>query len=159
MTKNLIIALLSSLILFMSSCSPDGLYQQIQDIPEGQWDYQSPVTFDIDWKSPETPISLMVDLRLDPSYSYSNMWLFVDYIDPNNRIATDTVECPLAKPSGEWYGKVGLSGIVDNRILFKQNILFPEAGNYKIRFRHGMRQDTLSSVESIGLFIVPATQN
>lgn len=156
MHKTIWVQIICFLAFGLVGCNSNAVYQQSKDIEQGKWVYDNPVTFNLDWQEDSLPINLMVDIRIAPEYNYANMWLFVDYVDPNNRIATDTVECPLAKPSGEWLGKTGLSGVVDNRILFKKNINLPVKGQYKIRFRHGMRKDTLNHVKSVGLFITPA---
>ena len=61
-------------------------------------------------------------------------------------------ELILADERGKWLGD-GLGDIWDNRILFKQNFRFPQAGIYKFDLQQAMRIPILPQVMDAGVRI------
>ena len=94
--------------------------------------------------------NLYVDVRNDIEYKYSNLWLFIDIIQPGDSTAvTDTLEVTLADPTGKWLG-TGFGGIKTSETLFRKNVFFPVAGNYEIQIKQGMRGTQLDGITEIG---------
>ena len=92
---------------------------------------------------------LFINLRNENSYRYSNLYLFVEINFPNGKTSRDTVECPLADPTGRWYGS-GLGDLYDNRILYKRQRQFPLAGEYSIMIEQAMRDSVLRGISDVG---------
>ena len=68
----------------------------------------------------------------------------------------------MAEPSGEWLGK-GMGSVKENKLWFKENIVFPETGVYKVTVSHAMRRNgvveglhILEGVTDVGLEIEKA---
>jgi len=57
----------------------------------------------------------------------------------------------LAEPNGKWLGS-GVGAIKHNLFKFKQEQSM-EAGIYKIKFSHGMRDEMLLGIEDVGFRI------
>jgi gliding motility-associated lipoprotein GldH len=93
-----------------------------------------------------------IDLRNEGTYPYANIYMFVNTTFPSGKSARDTVECILADHSGRWLGS-GLGDVLDNHILFKENIRFPNKGTYRFEFEQGMRTASLPSILDLGISI------
>ena len=99
---------------------------------------------------------VFIDVRHTGEYPFSDLFLFVDLTGPGGRTARDTVECLLADPSGQWYGK-GLGFIFADRyqakVLYKLGNRFPAGGRYSITLEQAMRTDKLEGVLDIGVSV------
>jgi gliding motility-associated lipoprotein GldH len=93
-----------------------------------------------------------LNLRHTTSYRYANIYLFINTTFPDGTAARDTVECILADPSGKWVGK-GISNILDNQVLLRRGLRFPQKGKYIFEFEQAMREPELEGVMDIGLRI------
>ncbi len=149
MNKNLYIFAIVILLLF-SSCDSRRVFEKYQPIPHSGWHKDSIQFFDVNINDTLQYNNILIDVRHDVNYAYSNLWLFVSMEDPQNKIIIDTLEIQLAKTDGKWLG----SGVSATKLLqapFKQNIYFPQAGNYRFGIQQGMRHDILKGIESIGI--------
>ncbi|ETN94140.1 gliding motility-associated lipoprotein GldH [Zhouia amylolytica AD3] len=52
----------------------------------------------------------------------------------------------MAEPNGEWLGK-GFSSLKESKLWYKENVVFPRNGEYKITVEQAMRK--VGSVEGI----------
>jgi gliding motility-associated lipoprotein GldH len=41
--------------------------------------------------------------------------------------------------------------VLDNHILFKENVRFPNSGTYVFEFEHGMRTGSLTAIIDLGI--------
>ena len=123
-------------------------YMNYKDF-NGQWPVYEKVLFNLD-EGTENPVNLMIYIRNNKYYPYSNLYLFIDIIYPNNKHRIDTLECVLADNRGRWYGS-GLGDMVSHRIEYLDEIQFPLEGDYQMRITHGMRMDPLEEITDLGL--------
>jgi gliding motility-associated lipoprotein GldH len=65
------------------------------------------------------------------------------------------VELTLADARGKWLGS-GYGNTRDNRILFKKNFRFPEAGTWHFELEQAMRMNPLPQIMDVGLRIEKA---
>lgn len=133
----------------MSGCD-SVFFQQNHPFANKIWDVSDNIRFDLEVTDTVTGYDFYIDFRNEGTYPYANIFMFVNTTFPSGNTARDTVECILADPSGRWLGD-GLGDIVDNHILFKQNIRFPNPGTYTFEFEHGMRMEQLPSVVDMGI--------
>jgi len=59
---------------------------------------------------------------------------------PNGKVLKDTLEYQMAKPSGEFLGE-GFSDIKENKLWYKEGVVFNESGEYKIKIQQAMRMN------------------
>jgi len=151
MTRGRILMLLLCVgLLLFGSCDPLRVVDDYRSIPEGIWHSDSVMTFSFNVIRKTQNHNIWFNIRNDRSYEFSNLWLFVTIDPPRGEPMTDTVQVLLAEPSGKWLGK-GFSGVYDNRLVYRQNVFFPEPGKYSIHLRHGMRPDVLKGITDIGI--------
>lgn len=144
------------LFYLFSACSLAGcdqvMYQAHEQMPNKIWEVGHNIGFDVDVTDTVTGYDFYIDLRNEGTYPYANIYMFVNTTFPSGKSARDTVECMLADHSGRWLGS-GLGDVLDNHILFKKNIRFPNTGTYKFEFEQGMRTESLPAILDLGISI------
>jgi len=125
------------------------VFDSYEETVDGTWHRDS--TFAYNFMVDDTVgfYDLFINLRNESSYRYSNLYLFVEINFPNGKRSRDTVECPLADPTGRWYGS-GLGDLYDNRILYKRQRQFPLTGEYSIVIEQAMRDSVLRGISDVG---------
>jgi len=147
---------LGALVFLLPACNKGVLYQKYISIPGQQWDMKSPVTFKVNIDDTVNYYNIFVNVRNADSYTYSNLYLFIDITAPNKITERDTLQCILADPNtGRWLGE-GLGDIWDNKIPFKYNTRFPRKGEYTFTYTQAMRDDKLSMIMDAGLTVQQA---
>lgn len=144
------------LLLTLAGCK-QVMFQESESIPNKIWELNHNVRFEVDVKDTTDGYDFYIDLRNDAMYPYANIYLFVNTTFPTGKTARDTVECILADRTGRWLGS-GLGDILDNHILFKENVLFPNSGIYVFEFEQGMRNEALPSILDVGISIEEHTR-
>ena len=143
----------SAFIITIFACNKGGIYGEYKTIPQALWHRDSMVDFEIPVTDTIQNHNLYIDVRNDINYKYSNLWLFVDIIQPGETKAfTDTFEVTLADPSGKWLGH-GFGGVKTLETLYRKNVYFPSAGQYKIQIKQGMRGRQLEGITEVGFRI------
>lgn len=140
------------------ACNSNVLYDKAIDIPKGLWNINSPVTFAFPVTDTLSSYSIILNMRNNNNYPYSNLFVFVDTQSPNGQSRRDTVEVALADINGKWLGK-GIGGIWQNKYYFRKNIRFPQSGEYKIKISQAMRDKNLEGIIDVGIKIEPFKQD
>ncbi|MFT6210804.1 MAG: gliding motility-associated lipoprotein GldH [Bacteroidia bacterium] len=133
------------------------LFQDSQTVPNKNWEIGNNIIFDVEVKDTMAGYDFYIDLRNEANYPYANIYMFVNTIFPSGKSAKDTVECILADRTGRWLGN-GLGDVIDNHILFKENIRFPNKGTYSFAFEQGMRNEALPAIIDVGISIEKHTK-
>ena len=128
------------------------MFQESEPVPNKIWEAENTIRFNVEVVDTITGYDFYIDLRNESTYEYANIYMFVNTTFPSGKSARDTVQCILADKTGRWLG-TGLGDILDNHILFKENIRFPNAGTYSFEFENGMREEALSSILDVGISI------
>jgi gliding motility-associated lipoprotein GldH len=149
------------LILLMVSCDSKSVYSSFKPINES-WKEGQKITFN--FKAPDSinEYNLYLLVRNDEAYAYSNLFLIVNMNFPNGNYITDTLQYNMAEPDGTWLGE-GFTSLKESKLWYKENIIFPVKGKYKVQIEHAMRINgkvegikALKGIEDIG-FKVEAT--
>ena len=148
-TEQRFLIFITVVVLFIS-CDKNQIYDKFQPVPKSGWSKDSVLVFDIPVTDTMQNQNLYVNVRNDVRYKYSNLWLFIEVIQPGSTELTDTFEITLADPSGKWLGE-GFGGIKTRKAIYRRNVYFPVSGNYRINIQHGMREDILKGITDIGV--------
>jgi len=144
------------LIVFVTitflSCNRKVVSEDYHQLKGAEWHQDSIQVFGINITDSTKIYNLSLNVRNEGTYPYSNLWLFVAIIPPSGKEHKDTVELTLANPAGKWLGS-GLGDLYERKYPYKQNIFFPEKGDYTIKVRQGMRTDNeiLKGIHDIGI--------
>jgi len=127
-----------------------GVSGEYRSIPKSDWNRDSLVVFQIPVTDTVQRHNIFLNVRNDIEYKYSNLWLFVEIIQPGDSTAViDTFEFTLADQTGKWLGH-GFGGVKTNEMLFKSNVYFPVSGIYGLHIQHGMRGKLLNGITEVG---------
>jgi gliding motility-associated lipoprotein GldH len=147
---------LLALAALLSSCADHVVYQQDVSIPDGIWEREFKPEFSFEITDTVSHHDLFIDVRHTGDYPFSDLFLFLDLSGPGDRHMRDTVQCLLADPSGQWYGR-GTGFIFADRfhahVLYKLRNRFPSSGRYTIRLEQAMRTERLPGVLDIGISV------
>ena len=141
--------------LLFASCDPDRIFEKNIRIPDGIWDRNNPVRFEVVVEDTITPHNLYINVRNTGMYPVSNLYLFVTTIAPSGHTIKDTVQVILADERGKWLGK-GLGDIWDNQKLYKEQVRFAQKGEYIFEYEQAMRLEKLPFILDVGLRVEKA---
>ncbi len=136
----------------ITSCDKTVVFDEYKAIPETGWHKDSLVVFNIPVEDTLQNHNLLINIRNETSYNYSNIWLFIEILQPDGEMLKDTFEIALANPSGEWLGE-GIGGLKNREAIFRRNVKLPFSGEYTVKIQHGMRQDVLKGIHDVGFRI------
>ena len=134
------------------SCSRKVVSEDYHQLKGSEWNQDSIMVFGFDIMDSTKIFNLSFNVRNKGNYPYSNLWLFVSIVNPSGKEHKDTVELTLANPAGRWLGS-GLGDLYERKYPYKQNVFFPEKGNYSIKVRQGMRTENqiLEGIHDFGI--------
>lgn len=136
-------------IALFVSCDTNRIFEEYYPINSGSWHKDSLVVFNIPINDTLQNNNLFINIRNDINYGYSNIWLFVNIQQPDGMAVKDTFEMVLAEPSGKWLGQ-GFGGLKTRQAMYRNNVYFPNSGEYKISIQHGMRNPILEGIRDVG---------
>ena len=151
----LFIILFCLIIITISSCNSYEVYEDYVEIPSTGWHKDSLAVFNIPVSDTLQNHNLILNVRNDVEYEYSNLWLFIEIHQPGGKTAKDTFEVALADATGKWLGD-GFGGIKNKQAVFRTGIYFPVSGEYTVNIQHGMREEILTGITDIGFKVKKA---
>lgn len=142
------LAALTVVLTALTACSPgSGEYSNFANLPEGGWAFDAPLSFVTDTVDSVSTGRIIVALRHNNSYDYSNLWLKICY-NNNRRRVVDTVNITLADLYGRWEGK-GFGASYQKAVTVARGVRMMRGDT--ITVSHIMRVDTLRGVEQLGV--------
>ncbi len=138
--------------LSLVSCDRLRVYDKFKDIPEGNWDRNEKVKFDVQIDDTTSYNKVFINVRNSGDFKFSNLFIFLNTIYPNGKISRDTIDCILADDRGKWLGK-GLGDLKDCRFFLKKGVRFHQKGIYTFEFEQAMRTERLEGIKSVGIRI------
>lgn len=162
--RNSLTVLILALMVLVVSCDSKRVYDQYKNVPNG-WNKDSIMSFSIHPPDSIKPYNLFVNLRNTNQYKYSNIFLIVEMIFPHGKTIKDTLEYRMADPSGKFLGS-GIMDVKENKLWYKENVIFNESGDYTVNIQHAMREngkvngvEALEGITDIGFRIEHPTSN
>ena len=124
-------------------------------IPDYKWEANNIIKLDAEITDTTSAQNIYINVRNASGYQFSNLFLFLTTQTPKGETARDTVELMLADERGNWLGD-GSGDVWDNRILFRKNFRFTEAGFWHFELEQAMRINPLPGIMDAGLRIEKA---
>lgn len=132
------------------ACDMQRVYDTYNAVPGASWHKDSLLTFTVPVEDTIQNHNLIINVRNNVDYAYSNLWLFVEIRQPQGLAIKDTFEVVLADPSGKWLGE-GMGGLKTQKSYYRRNIFFPVSGDYEVIIQHGMRKEELEGISDVGV--------
>lgn len=146
------------LLAIFSACDNSIVFDKYKSLPKSGWNKDSLVVFNIPVTDTLQNHNLYINVRNDITYSYSNLWLFIEIDQPVGKSLKDTFELSLADPTGKWLGD-GMGGKKTRQVIYRRDVYFPHSGDYKIKLQQAMRETNLKGISDIGIQIENAGSN
>lgn len=134
MLKNWIVS--GVCFLGVQSCNNSDLYLNYYDFKD-KWEANEKVVFELN-PEPIEPVNLMIYLRNDNRYGFSNIFLIATLKEGDKTLLCDTLEYLMADPKGKWLG-VGFLELKESKLWWKENFDFPQGKNITATLEHAVR--------------------
>lgn len=138
-------------ILLLTSCKDQAFFDQFQST-HGAWERNDIKKFTFEQKDTVGKYDVLIRLRTNEQYPFSNIFLIVKTYGPDDQTMIDTVQYVMANPDGTLMG----DGFTDTKLsdlYFRENYKFKTQGVYKLEVEHAIRNaddvDGISSLEGI----------
>lgn len=149
--RNLV--LLFVVCIGLISCNKGVVFDDVVSMPKSGWSDDSLAVFRVDISESTKNYDMWIQVRNDNTYAYANLWLFIDVFSASDGVMVrDTLDCVLAHPNGEWLGG-GWGSLYTVDCPYRLNTKFATEGKYTFRISHGMRDESIIGIKSIGLRI------
>ena len=133
-------------LILNASCDQNLVYSEYKATKGGIWAQDEVIKFQFNAPDTLQRHQLLLNIRNDNQFPYSNLFLIASLSFPDGKILKDTLEYEMALPDGSWLGK-GSGSIKENALWYKENIIFPFNGVYTLELVHAMRKN--GSVEGV----------
>jgi gliding motility-associated lipoprotein GldH len=142
-------------MVVLISCNRNLVFEKYTSIPETKWHKDSLVNFSVQITDTVSSKNLLINIRNDITYKYSNLWLFIEMVYPGGEMVKDTFGLTLANPAGKWLGE-GFGKRRTRQVIYKRNVTFSEPGEFKVKIQHGMRDVILEDITDVGFKVEKA---
>ncbi len=149
--------------LVLVSCDSNRVFDTYKSVPSS-WHKDSIISFKVNPPDSTKAYNLFVNLRNTNDYKFNNLFLIVEMVFPHGKTIKDTLEYRMADPNGKLLG-TGMSGVKENKLWYKEQVVFKETGAYTVNIQHAMRENgkvngviELDGITDIG-FRIEKTQN
>lgn len=133
-------------IALFCSCDDSIVKSDYKATNNGFWNKENTIEFNFSEIDTIKQHDIFINIRNDQTFAYSNLFLIAELNYPDGNRIRDTLEFEMALPDGTWLGK-GHGSIRENKLWYKENIVFPSSGVYTLKVFHGMRKN--GNVEGI----------
>ncbi|WP_394759359.1 gliding motility lipoprotein GldH [Flavobacterium sp.] len=120
------------------SCDKSQVFDEYYTFEDG-WKKNSIVNFTFEQEASKKPYNMFINIRNNDDYEFSNLFLIVKLEQPEGLIKVDTLEYQMANPDGTLLGE-GFSDIKESKLWYKEKMLFPKKGKYKLSIQQAVRQ-------------------
>ena len=132
------------------SCDSNRIVDQNISVNDEKWSKEEIQEFAFEITDTTQLYSVFINVRNTNRYKYSNLYLFVEMISPSEKFFMETREFILADNTGKWTGK-GIGNVWQNQLSLLENVKLLEQGEYRIKLKQGMRDDTLEAISDVGI--------
>ena len=124
----------------------------------GHWPVYEKVLFTLD-KGIENPVNLMIYIRNNKQYPYSNLFLIAKLKTGDPLLLCDTLEYAMADAQGKWLGK-GFLEVKESKLWWRENYQLPAVENINVQLEHALRSnnseqglDNLEGIVGVGFAV------
>ncbi|MDO5989339.1 gliding motility lipoprotein GldH [Flavivirga amylovorans] len=139
MQQNNVFLFLLMVSLVFVSCDSNRVFDTYKSVPN-KWHKDSIISFKVTPPDSTKAYNLFVNLRNTNDYRYNNLYLIVEMGFPHGKTIKDTLEYRMADPSGKLLG-TGLTDVKENKLWYKEQVIFKETGDYTVNIQHAMREN------------------
>ncbi|MGB5820109.1 MAG: gliding motility lipoprotein GldH [Saonia sp.] len=128
------------LLILLVSCNENMVVSEYRTTNDNVWNKDTIMSFTFSEMDSVQTHNIFINIRNDDTFPYSNLFLIAELNAPNGETIKDTLEYEMALPDGQWLGK-GYGSVKENKLWYKENIVFSETGVYTLQLSHAMRKN------------------
>ena len=149
-----VLRLIFALGIVAASCTDTAVLDQHVAIADYTWYYDDQPELTAHITDTNALYNIYLNLRHTPDYRYSNIFLLVHQSGLGLQDTTEQVELRLAMPDGRWLGR-STGSIYAHQQLIKENVRFPDTGQYHFTIEQHMRENPLREIADVGIRVEP----
>ncbi|WP_027076610.1 gliding motility lipoprotein GldH [Maribacter antarcticus] len=142
------------------SCNTNIVRSEYKSVNGSVWNKDDVKEFAFSEMDSLQEYQIFINVRNDQNFRFSNLFLIAALNTPEGEVVQDTLEYVMALPDGTWLGKGGGS-LKENKLWYKENIVFPTSGVYTLKLSHAMRKNGnvsgvigLEGITDVGIEII-----
>lgn len=150
---------IAALIFLLLSCNSNVVFDQYIPIGQHQWHSEKEIEFIVNNLDTISANNVFINIRNNKDYEFSSLFLIAKLEFPNGYKVIDTLEYEMTDASGNWLGS-GFTDLKENKLFYKENVVFSEMGTYKFNIQHATRgindiqgKNPLKGITDVGLSI------
>ena len=147
--NKLLFVLSTSLLVFLSSCMQQPVYEKSYSFKKNQWDFNAKPSFKVDIQDTSKTYDFTITFRTTTDYEYNNVWFYLNSTTPDGEKAREPFEMKITNIDGSWIGKK-TGTIVETELFFKSRKL-PKSGIYSFYLEQGITEPILKNVLDVSL--------
>lgn len=140
--------LLFSLLLLLTACGPDFVYDNTQEVPEAGWTYDQPFRFNFQVQDTSKVYNLWLEVGHSAKFKNQNLYTKLYTLFPDGQKLEEVVSLELANNAGEWYGECS-DEVCSLRVPLQTETYFDQQGEYLLTVVQHMRRDSLKGVHAL----------
>ncbi|QCX01801.1 gliding motility lipoprotein GldH [Aggregatimonas sangjinii] len=122
------------------SCDTGLVKSEFKATTNGVWEKDNQIEFTFSELDSLAQYNMFINVRNDDTFPYNNLFLIAELNGPDGSVEKDTLEYQMADPDGTWLGQ-GYGSLKENKLWYKENIVFPSSGVYTLKVAHAMRKN------------------
>ena len=142
--------------LLFAGCSSLPTYEKVYVFENNQWDQSVKPQFVVNLEDTSKRYNFRITLRTTTDYAYSNLWVYLNTVTPDKKIAREPFEFKITDANGSWIGKK-TGSIVEHNLFFKSRKM-PMKGKYTFTLEQGITQNTITEVLDVGMEVTEAKE-
>ena len=134
-------------------------YNKYTPIESHQWFSNNTIEFVVNNLDTISKKNVFINIRNNKNYEFSSLFLIAKIEFPNGFQVVDTLEYEMTDSEGNWLG-TGFTELKENKLFYKEKVVFSEKGDYKFNIQHATRsirdiegKNPLNGVTDVGLSI------
>ena len=131
-----ILIFISAFIFF--SCDSNMVYDQFIAIKDHQWHSKNSINFIVSNSDTISVNNVFINIRNNKDYEFSSLFLITKMEFPSGYKVVDTLEYEMTDSYGNWLGS-GFTDIKENKLFYKERVVFSEKGDYKFNVYQATR--------------------
>ncbi|MDO9275637.1 MAG: gliding motility lipoprotein GldH [Lutibacter sp.] len=146
------------------SCNSNSVFDQYITVENQQWRSENGIDFIVNNLDTISANKVFINVRNNKNYEYSSLFLIAKLELPSGYKVIDTLEYEMTDASGNWLGS-GYTDLKENKLFYKENVVFSEIGTYKFKIQHATRgindiegKIPLKGITDVGLSIEKVTK-
>lgn len=154
MRKVRFIATFVSILVLLSACGSDAVFNQSVAISDHAWKEKFHPTFKVKITDTVNTHDFVLTVRTTVDYPYANLWLYLTINGPMGKSSRFPLEIVTADPTGKWTGNKSGSLVSFSKLFMHDK--FPKQGTYTLSFEQATTQKTLTEVVDVTLDVYTA---